>query len=1083
MALVAEWRAEVPTLDVLNRLVRDPPPLGLRIAGPVEQSFHRDTYFDAPDWSLRRRGVMCRFRVRIDDRRFLRVETLGRSEGAVTLVIPQTFEAEVPELEGSEALAGRSDPARRLRALIEPARLVARVELETERRIRRTRGRWFARAQFELVCDVVTVRSQQLSGSFQELKVRCLRPGRPSLDALAEAFQQSFGLRPLLVGKLDRAERLLSDLESAELARAVQGNREVAVVALLHGSLALHLHDGSLLVPVRRGSGQEGCRHVLREYFGSGDGQVRLLGTAPPVPTRPLLEVWLARRVGNPAAAANVQWVPLHEVVARVGSPLLHDPRTLAALAVAARSDLISEWPVTASGGAAPPAPEDGDSTERDGDGALTREWEIAVRRESRRISSVVERPRSLPEEFLNPELSWLHFNTRVLALAEDSELPLLARVRFLSIVSSNLDEFVMVRVGGLKNAAAAGSRQASDDGLTPEEQLDAISIRMRPLLERQARCLADVLLPELAARGIRILRWPELDEPQRRSLRRHFVEQIFPVLTPQAITRAPGHPFPLVANLRLSLAALVRDPRSGPDHFAYFKLPESLPRFVPLSEGREFVPLEDVVRANLDVLYPGREVRAAHCFRVTRSGDLALEEESAASLLLAIEEQAKRRPYGAAVRLEVERAMPQAMRDLLLRELQFEEAGGRTMLGPGDLYEVEGLLDPAALRELADLPSPELQYPPFRGRALLPSGGSIFSVIAQGDVLVHHPYDAFDATVERFISEAADDPDTLAIKLTLYRAGGRSGIVDALMRAAEAGKEVFVFVEVKARFDEERNIDWAKKLEDARIRVVYGLVRLKMHAKAALVVRREGDVVRRYVHVGTGNYNAATAAVYTDLGLLTADEALGADVHDLFNELSGSSRPPGSSYKRLLVGPTQLLPRFIALIDREAQHVRAGQGGRVRAKLNGLADAEIVSALYRASQAGVAVDLVVRGICTLRPGVVGLSERIRVTSAVGRFLEHARIYHFANAGEDEYYIGSADWRPRNLRRRVEVVAPVRDPRCRARLDEILTTELDDPAAWELDADGSYRRRDPGSAAPERLASAQQQFMERACAP
>ena len=344
-------------------------------------------------------------------------------------------------------------------------------------------------------------------------------------------------------------------------------------------------------------------------------------------------------------------------------------------------------------------------------------------------------------------------------------------------------------------------------------------------------------------------------------------------------------------------------------------------------------------MRANLDVLYPGREVRAAHCFRVTRSGDLALEEESAASLLLAIEEQAKRRPYGAAVRLEVERAMPQAMRDLLLRELQFEEAGGRTMLGPGDVYEVEGLLDPAALREIADLPTPELQYPPFRGRAPLPSGGSIFSVIAEGDVLVHHPYDAFEATVERFISEAADDPDTLAIKLTLYRAGGRSGIVDALVRAAQAGKEVFVFVEVKARFDEERNIDWAKKLEDARIRVVYGLVRLKMHAKAALVVRREGDVVRRYVHVGTGNYNAATAAVYTDLGLLTADEALGADVHDLFNELSGSSRPPGSSYKRLLVAPTQLLPRPGGAArprgsgragPRQAQRAR-GCGDRVR--------------------------------------------------------------------------------------------------------------------------------------------------------
>jgi len=406
-------------------------------------------------------------------------------------------------------------------------------------------------------------------------------------------------------------------------------------------------------------------------------------------------------------------------------------------------------------------------------------------------------------------------------------------------------------------------------------------------------------------------------------------------------------------------------------------------------------------------------------------------------------------------------------------------------------VYGVEGLLAPAGLREIAALPTPELQYPPFRGRAPLPSGVSIFSVIAEGDVLVHHPYDAFDATVERFFSEAADDPDTLAIKLTLYRAGGRSGIVDALVRAAKTGKEVFVFVEVKARFDEERNIEWAKKLEDAGIRVVYGLVRLKTHAKAALVVRREGGVVRRYVHVGTGNYNAATAALYTDLGVLTADEALGADMHDLFNELSGSSRPPGSPYRRLLVAPAQMLSRFVALIDREAEHARAGRGGRIRAKLNGLADPEIVAALYRASQAGVDVDLVVRAICTLRPGVPGLSDRIRVVSAVGRFLEHARIYHFANGGDDEYYIGSADWRRRNLRRRVEVVAPVLDPRCRARLNEILTTEVDDPAAWELDADGSYRHRDPGGGGgrgggggpPERLASAQQQFMERAGTP
>ena len=1071
MAGAPEWRAEVATGDLLSQVVGAPLLFGLR-AGGVTQSFHRDTYFDPADWSLRRRAVTCRFRVRLDDRRLLRLETTARFDGAVPTVLPQRFETDVAELEGVAALAGQSEPARRLRALIDPSHLVARVELEVDRRVRLTQPGWFTRGEFELVYDVVTVRGQALSGAFQELKIRWLRRGRPSLAALTDELQQRFGLRPLLVGKLDRALRVLRDLESAELARAVAGAREVAVIAIRDGRVAMPLVEGSLVLPVSPGSGEPAWRHVLRAVFGSRDAQVHLLGTAPSAPTRPLLEVWLARRVEPTEEIPTLQWVPLEDVVARAGSPLLREPRTLAALTVAARSDLVAEWPparsaVEATGPLLPP---------RDG-GPTVRAW-TAPRREAVRFSLPGERPRRPPEQFLNAERSWLEFDARVLALAEDPTVPLLERVGFLSIFSANLDEFVMVHVGALKGANAAGTLELSDDGLTPQEQLNVCAIRLRPLLEREGRCFRDVCLPELAAHGIRILRWPDVAESRRAWLAQYFAEQIFPVLTPQAITRAPGHTFPLVPNLRLSLAVLVRDVHSGGDHFAYLRLPEGLPRFVPLPDSRDFVPLEAVIRANLDALYPGREVRATHCFRVTRSADLALDERTVASLPLAMKQYASRRPYGAAIRVEVERDMSPAMRDLLLRELQFEEPDRVSLIGVGDVYDVDGLLDLAALRELADLPIPELRYPPFRGGTPFAAGRAVLATIAARDVLVHHPYDAFDQTVARFFSEAADDPDTVAIKLTLYRAGASSELLDALLRAAKAGKEVFVFVEVKARFDEERNIEWLAKLQEAGIRVVSGLVGFKTHAKAALVVRREAGALRRFVHIGTGNYNAATARVYTDVGLLTGDEALGADLNDLFNELSGSSVPPGSPYRRLVVAPARMLSTFLALIEREAEHVRAGRVGRVRAKLNGLTDPDIIAALYRASEAGVAIDLLVRAMCTLRPSVPGLSSRIRVVSGAGRFLEHARIYHFGNGGDDEYYLGSADWRPRNLRRRVEVATPVTDPECRQRLDEILTIELNDPTAWDLDADGAYHRR----SAPSAARSAQQQFLARGCA-
>ena len=1052
--MTPEWRGDVPTLDLLNRMVGDHLPLGLRSDG-VEQVFHRDVYFDSADWALRRRGVTCRFRTRIDDRRVLTLRTVGRWEGPVPLAPPQTFEADVPELEGEQALAGTSDPARRLRALIEPGRLVPRIAFETERRVRRTRRGWFRHGSYEVAYDVVTVRSHDVARTFQELKLREVTGGRPGLERLARAFQERYGLRALLVGKIDRAEKLLRELDSEVLARVAQGDREVAVVVVRDGCVAMLAEGTALTLPVRRGSGEDACREILRAYFGSADCQVRLLGTAPGGATRPLLEVWLARRVaGRPGGSvhAQIQWLAFDELLAGAGSPELRDPRTLGALIVAARSDAIAERARSAE-----PVP-------RPGGEHRVRVSDVALRPPATGSDSLG------PAQFLNGDLSLLEFNSRVLALAEDPSVPLLARIRFLAIVSANLDEFFMVRVAALKRALAAGTTRAGEDGLGTEEQLHAVAIRVRGLLERQGRCLRAACLPALTAHDIRILHWAEVMPEHQETLRRRFAEEIFPLITPQALTRAPGHPFPLIPNLRLSLAIVLRDTRPGLTHFAYLKLPDSLPRFLTLADGREFVPLEDVIRANLDALYPGRIVDDAYAFRVTRGADLELDERGATSLLQAIAEETKRRPYGAPIRVEVASDMPQAVRELLLRELQFEDVAPATPLDAGDVYEAPALVDLGSLRELARLPLPELDYAPHRGAAPIEAGRSIFAVVADHDVLVHHPYDSFEATVQRFIVEAADDPDVAAIKMTLYRAGGQSGIVDALVRAAEQGKEVFVFVELKARFDEERNIEWARTLEQAGIRVVYGLVELKTHAKTALVVRREAGAIRRYVHIGTGNYNAVTAAVYTDLGLLSADPALGADLSDLFNELSGSSRPPQTAFRQLLVSPRYLLERLLELIDREAEHARGGRVARIRAKLNGLADPDVIAALYRASQAGVDVALIVRGVCTLRPGVAGLSERITVVSVLGRFLEHARIYCFANAGAAEYYIGSADWRPRNLRRRVEVVTPVRDVRCCRKLDEILEAELSDPLAWQLDSNGAYQRRTPAPGAEARSA-------------
>ena len=1039
-----EVKLDVPSREILDQLASDAPPLGMRCT-PLKHSFHRDIYFDSRDRTLEKRGVSCRLRTRSDDKRILSLEIRQTHER-------QVHEEEVPEVDPHDVLRGSSDPARRLRAIIDPDLLEPTIELEIERRQRRFWKGWLPLPQFELLYDIVAVRSEGASRYFYELKIRYLRGGKPSLEAVVRDSRSRYALRTTLSRKADRARKKLASLGSRTLTGEVYGIHEVAVIATYQGEIGMRRMGNALVLPVEQGNGEETCRGLLRANVGTTEGDVRLLGVAPAAAARPLLEVWLADDLPRSAATPpeeGVKWFTLPDIMRRVGSPLLRDARTLAALAVAARSDLfqLKADPVATGGRvsvATSTVPDPGTQT-------------LADLQKPELPEESLHTWEPVPDQFINEELSWLEFNGRVLELAEDLGTPLLARFRFLAIFSSNLDEFVMVRIGILKQEVLDGVVERTVDGLTPQEQLDAISVRLNPLIRRQQHCFRK-LLPELERHGVALLQWKDLDPPTRDTMRAYFDEQIFPVLTPQAMTQAPGHPFPHITNLSLALAAMVRDEDGGGLHFAHIKIPGGLPRLVPLPNGRDRIPIEEIIKANVGALYPDRRVEGVHVFRITRSGDINIDEDGASDLLQAVEQEVKRRSFGSVVRIEVEEAMPRPTRELLERELEFEESSPGA-LSDADVFEIPTMVDLTALQEIAALPMPELDYPKFNAASRLDSEVSIFDQIRENEILVHHPYDSFESTVERFILEAADDPDVISIKLTLYRSGDQSRIVDGLMRAAQAGKEVAVFVELKARFDEERNIHWARKLERAGIHVVYGIVRLKIHAKTTLVVRREGDTVRRYVHIGTGNYNAATAKFYTDLGLLSCRQKLGADLSDLFNELTGSSRPPQSKFRRLLVAPKRMRKRFLKLIEREAEHARSGRGGQIRVKLNGLADTEIIGALYSASQAGVEIDLIVRGICTLRPGVPDLSDRIRVISILGRFLEHARIYHFANGGEPEFYIGSADWRPRNLRRRVEVVTPVSDPQARDRLEEILDRELDDPFAWHMNSDGSYSRQ------------------------
>ncbi len=685
------------------------------------------------------------------------------------------------------------------------------------------------------------------------------------------------------------------------------------------------------------------------------------------------------------------------------------------------------------------------------------------------------------PRWYLSRELSWLEFNRRVLHEALDNRTPLIERLKFLAIFSSNLDEYFMVRVAVIKQQIEAEVDKRTPDGRTPTEQLQDIGKRLRPMIRQAHQFFQNDLRPQLPDHGIYLLDYADLNTEQQGYLNRYFKEQVFPVLTPLAVDS--GHPFPYISNLSLNLAVEIQETDATESHFARVKVPKVLPRFVqlpsklcpkmPAEAGAKpaaahwaGVPMEQVISHNIAALFSGMEVKDCYPFRITRNADLSVEEDDADDLMLAIEQELrKRRIGGSVVRLEIEAGMDAGMRTTLMNELKIQEK---------DVYEIESPLGLADLISFMSLPLPDLKdkhwtavTSPSWKAAINEEGSNVFSMIRRRDRLVHHPYDSFTNSVQAFITQAASDPSVLAIKITLYRTSGDSPIVNALVKAAENGKQVVALVELKARFDEENNINWARTLERAGVHVVYGLLNLKTHTKVSLVVRREEEKIRRYVHIGTGNYNPKTARLYTDLGLMSCHEELGTDLTDLFNYLTGYSKQ--QDYQKLLIAPASLRSQMTEFIREEAAIAESGQPGRIIVKMNALVDPKIIAELYKASQAGVEIDLIIRGICCLRPGIIGISENIRVTSVIGRFLEHSRIFYFHNDGDERYYIGSADWMPRNLDRRVEALVPIEEPSLRTRLSELMQICMDDNRqAWEMRSDGTYEQRQPKKGEPNR---------------
>jgi len=1027
-------RLNLPVADeaVFAELTARRHPLGMRSSRPQYQ-LTRETYFDTSDGALHERGMTLRIRA---EARGLTVLELSIVEEISLQGVVRETALQTPIVGGGlyATLAAHSDVSTRIRDVVTPDALRPRAALDIDREIRELKSGIFGRTTHRVWMDEIVAHAPGALRAFQEVTITELSRGATDLEVLAARLRDDYRI----VGDgRGTYERVLGALikPTGPSQTDMPYDVRVALMLLRDWEIALVDEPDGLRLPTSRGTGEEIAREYLVEVGGPGaaeGAELDLVGFATARHGGSDLEVWLHERLGGRKPDGFV-WMPLVELMERLGGPGLHDPGLVATMLMLVRSEtgqrLLREAPQRRTVPRPLPVP------------PRPPEW----------------KPGDGPDDFLDLELSILDFNQRVLELAEDPTVPLLERLRFLSIFSANTDEFFVVRVGRLKQEVSSGS-SGSEGDLSAEVLLDLVAIRVRALLARQHAVLQEVLLPKLAEQGTRVVSWEALKEDQKAELSRSFDQEIFPLLTPLSMTSAPGRSFPRLVGLELALAVVVRLEDDRPAELACVPIPADLGRLVPVPGSSDFIPIESLIAANVESLFPSSIVQEAYPFRATRLGDVEIDEDNTGSLLAAVADQVEERRYKPVIRMEVSSRMPREVRASILKGVRSDQAADAPTLTRSDMYEVDGPLDLSGFVELCDLEVAQGVYPPFVPDRPLDSDRSIFAILAEGDVLCHHPYQDFETSVGRFLREAAADPDVVSIKLTLYRTGRRSPVVDALLEALASGKEVAVFVELKARFDEESNIHWTHRLREAGARVVYGVVGYKTHAKTALVVRREADAVRRYVHVGTGNYNASTARFYTDLGLMSADPDLGADLNDFFNELTGAEGPPRKRFRRLLVAPNSLVQEIERMIRREVEHARAGRPSRIQAKLNGLADRKVVRALYEAAQEGVRVDLVIRSICTLRPGVQGLSDGIEVRSILGRFLEHGRIIYFENAGQGEYYIGSADWRARNLRRRVEVVTPVDDPAACTVLRAVLDRQLEDPRAWVLRPDGVYER-------------------------
>lgn len=1034
----------VASEDLLDRIATHPRALGLPTAKTTFEVL-REMYFDAPDGTLRDRRMTLRLSMKTSGLQVLELSV----RSAVNLqgvVEEELLSAPLGQGQGLyEGLRGSSELATRVREVVDPVALRPIIALDIDRQTTDLKSGWFGRVVRRATFDRILAHRLGDSKSLHEITLTEVWTGGAPLETLGERLRERFDV---VHDGLDTLERALKELAGRgdPGGGASSTDARVALLILRDGALGLVRNGGGMTLPTASGTGEPVAAQAALATLGVAPKhtELELVGFAGSSAAEPDLEVWLCEAPPDARGDDPLTWFPLVEVLGRAGAPGLRAKDLIAALLLLVRGEigvrLLREAPPVRS--APVPIP--------------------ALRPEGTAVGEH-------PGDFLDTELSILDFNLRVLELAEDPDVPLLERFRFLSIFASNMDEFFVVRVGRLKTRAdePVGERPSLD--LPPGELLDLIHIRVRALVARQYACLRQLLLPALAERGVRLRRWVELSTEAQASLSGHFERDIFPLLTPRAMSASPGHPFPRLESLGLSLAALLRDSDGNRAHVAHVPIPNALPRFLPVPGTQDLITVEEVIEAHATSLFPAFDLAEVHAFRVSRLGDVEIDEDMSESLLASMEDEVEARPYKPVVRLEVQGSMPREVRAQLTRELRSEAGGESGVLNRGDVFEVDGPLDLRSFDEIAKLDIPGERYEAFEARRPLPPERSVFDVLDEGDVLVHHPYESFDDTVGRLLQEAADDPGVVSIKLTLYRTGRDSPLADALLRALKNGKDVFVFLELKARFDEESNIQWTRRLTEAGGHVVYGLVGFKTHAKTALIVRRHESGVRRYVHIGTGNYNAATARFYTDLGLMSSDPDLGAELNDFFNELMGSAGPPAKEYRHLWVAPNSMDSKLTARIQREIVHARAGRPARIEAKLNGITDRRVVKALYEAAGAGVEIDLVVRAICTLRPGVPGLSEKIRVRSILGRFLEHARVYYFLNGGEEEYFIGSADWRKRNLRKRVEVATPVRGEKDRKRLRGLMDLELNDPRAWELRSDGSYERlQGKGPSAQER---------------